>query len=150
KKVAEAAGLGKIGIHRNVIHSTFGSFIFLGTVLIDREVAEYGRQINFDPCLSYKLCVAAAAAENSHEGFASAPGRIWQVFPVVAHGVRASRLEIPSAGGVTRVSVKRPGLYGLNLQEGFGLAKRCQSSCRDDYPLYHRALAFDVNARRGY
>jgi len=59
KLVAQAAGLGKIGIHRNVIHPKFGSFIFLGTVLIDRSVADYGEQIDFDPCLSCKLCVAA-------------------------------------------------------------------------------------------
>jgi len=59
KLIAQAAGLGKIGIHRNVIHPTFGSFIFLGTVLIDRPVAEHGEQIDFDPCLNCKLCVAA-------------------------------------------------------------------------------------------
>ena len=59
KLVAQAAGLGKIGIHRNVIHPKFGSFIFLGTVLIDRRMAEYGGQIDFDPCLNCKLCVAA-------------------------------------------------------------------------------------------
>jgi len=59
KRVAQAAGLGKIGIHRNVIHPKFGSFIFLGTVLIDRQVAEYGDRIDFDPCLNCKLCVAA-------------------------------------------------------------------------------------------
>ncbi len=59
KKVAEAAGLGKRGIHRNVIHPKFGNFIFLGTVLIDREVGEYGKQIDFNPCLGCKLCVAA-------------------------------------------------------------------------------------------
>ncbi|MGB0715860.1 MAG: 4Fe-4S binding protein, partial [Phycisphaerae bacterium] len=59
KLVAEAAGLGKIGIHRNVIHPKFGSFIYLGTVLIDRTVREYNQQIDFNPCFSCKLCVAA-------------------------------------------------------------------------------------------
>lgn len=59
KLVAEAAGLGQRGIHRNVIHPKFGSFVFLGTVLIDREVAEYGQPIDFNPCLTCKLCVAA-------------------------------------------------------------------------------------------
>ena len=59
KLVAQAAGLGKIGIHRNVIHPKFGSFIFLGTVLINRRVAEYSELIDFDPCLNCKLCVAA-------------------------------------------------------------------------------------------
>jgi ferredoxin len=59
KPVAVAAGLGQMGIHRNVIHPRFGSFILLGTVLIDAEVSEYGRPIEFNPCLSCKLCVAA-------------------------------------------------------------------------------------------
>ena len=59
KLAAQAAGLGKIGIHRNIIHPQFGSFIFLGTVLINRQVAEYHEQIDFDPCLNCKLCVAA-------------------------------------------------------------------------------------------
>lgn len=37
KPVAVAAGLGMMGIHRNVIHPKFGNFILLGTVLIDAE-----------------------------------------------------------------------------------------------------------------
>ncbi|MEX2248961.1 MAG: 4Fe-4S ferredoxin, partial [Parvibaculum sp.] len=38
KPIAEAAGLGKMGLHRNVIHPRFGSFILLGTIVIDREI----------------------------------------------------------------------------------------------------------------
>lgn len=41
KPIAEAAGLGKMGLHRNVIHPVFGSFILLNTVLIDVEIDEY-------------------------------------------------------------------------------------------------------------
>ena len=37
KPVAVAAGLGRMGIHRNVIHPRFGNFILLGTVLIDAD-----------------------------------------------------------------------------------------------------------------
>ena len=59
KPVAVAAGLGMMGIHRNVIHPQFGNFILLGTVLIDTEVSEYGQPINYNPCLECKLCVAA-------------------------------------------------------------------------------------------
>ena len=40
KPVAVAAGLGHMGIHRNVIHPRFGNFIILGTVLIDAEASE--------------------------------------------------------------------------------------------------------------
>ena len=59
KPVAVAAGLGRMGIHRNVIHPKFGNFILLGTVLMDAEVSEYSRPIDYNPCLECKLCVAA-------------------------------------------------------------------------------------------
>jgi NAD-dependent dihydropyrimidine dehydrogenase PreA subunit len=59
KPVAVAAGLGHMGIHRNVIHPKFGNFILLGTVLMDAEVSEYSQPIDYNPCLECKLCVAA-------------------------------------------------------------------------------------------
>jgi epoxyqueuosine reductase QueG len=59
KPVAVAAGLGHMGIHRNVIHPKFGNFILLGTVLVAAEVSEYSRPIVYNPCLECKLCVAA-------------------------------------------------------------------------------------------
>ena len=59
KPVAVAAGLGMMGIHRNVIHPKFGNFILLGTILIDAEVSEYCEPIDYNPCLECKLCVAA-------------------------------------------------------------------------------------------
>jgi epoxyqueuosine reductase QueG len=59
KPVAVAAGLGQMGIHRNVIHPRFGNFILLGTVLADAKVTEYSHPIVYNPCLECKLCVAA-------------------------------------------------------------------------------------------
>ena len=59
KPVAVAAGLGRMGIHRNVIHPRFGNFVLLGTILLDREVDEQGRALDGSPCVSCKLCVAA-------------------------------------------------------------------------------------------
>jgi NAD-dependent dihydropyrimidine dehydrogenase PreA subunit len=59
KTVAVAAGLGQMGIHRNVIHPKFGNFILLGTILMDTEVTAYHRPIDYNPCLECKLCVAA-------------------------------------------------------------------------------------------
>ena len=59
KPVAVAAGLGMMGIHRNVIHERFGNFILLGTILLEAEVSETGRPIDYNPCLECKLCVAA-------------------------------------------------------------------------------------------
>jgi epoxyqueuosine reductase QueG len=59
KTVAVAAGLGAMGIHRNVIHPKFGNFVLLATVLLDAEVSEYGQPLDYNPCLECKLCVAA-------------------------------------------------------------------------------------------
>ncbi|MGF1521628.1 MAG: SCP2 sterol-binding domain-containing protein [Leptolyngbyaceae cyanobacterium] len=59
KPVAVAAGLGHMGIHRNVIHPKFGNFILLGTVLMDAEVTHYNQPIDYNPCVECKLCVAA-------------------------------------------------------------------------------------------
>jgi Fe-S-cluster-containing hydrogenase component 2 len=59
KPVAVAAGLGQMGIHRNVIHPKFGNFIILGTVLVAAEVDAESQPIDYNPCLTCKLCVAA-------------------------------------------------------------------------------------------
>jgi Fe-S-cluster-containing hydrogenase component 2 len=59
KPVAVAAGLGQVGIHRNVIHPRFGSFILLGTVLLDAIVDDEAHPISYNPCVECKLCVAA-------------------------------------------------------------------------------------------
>jgi ferredoxin len=59
KTVAVAAGMGAMGIHRNVIHPKFGNFILLATLLVDAEVSEHGSALDYNPCLECKLCVAA-------------------------------------------------------------------------------------------
>lgn len=59
KPVAVAAGLGMMGIHRNVIHPKFGNFILLGTILLDTEVSQRSQPIDYNPCLECRLCVAA-------------------------------------------------------------------------------------------
>ncbi|MFN8492458.1 MAG: SCP2 sterol-binding domain-containing protein [Caldilineaceae bacterium] len=59
KPVAVAAGLGQMGIHRNVIHPQFGNFILLGTVIMAATVTTCDHPIDYNPCLSCKLCVAA-------------------------------------------------------------------------------------------
>jgi ferredoxin-NADP reductase/Fe-S-cluster-containing hydrogenase component 2 len=59
KPIAVGAGLGHIGIHRNLIHPKFGNFVLLGTVLIGREASDYDRPLDYNPCLECKLCVAA-------------------------------------------------------------------------------------------
>ena len=59
KIVAEAAGLGRMGIHRSVIHPRYGSFVLFASVLIASDVDELSKPIDYNPCLSCKLCVAA-------------------------------------------------------------------------------------------
>lgn len=59
KRVAVAAQLGRMGLHRSVIHPRFGSFILLGTVITTAEVEGTLPRLDFDPCVSCKLCVAA-------------------------------------------------------------------------------------------
>src|SRR3954468_17740994 len=73
KPVAVAAGLGQMGIHRNVIHPKVGNLILLGTVLIGAEATAYDQPISYNPCLECKLCVAAcpvgAIAPDGHFNF---------------------------------------------------------------------------------
>jgi Fe-S-cluster-containing hydrogenase component 2 len=75
KPVAVAAGLGHMGIHRNVIHPRFGNFILLGTVLVAAEATAYDQPIAYNPCLECKLCVAAcptgAIAPNGRFNFSA-------------------------------------------------------------------------------
>lgn len=75
KPIAVAAGLGKIGIHRNVIHPKFGNFILLATVLTDAAISDEGVPLDYNPCLECKLCVAAcpvgAIAPDGHFDFSA-------------------------------------------------------------------------------
>ncbi len=58
KPIAVAAGKGKIGVHHLVVHERFGAMMALSSILIDREVTEYGRPLDYDPCCKCMLCVA--------------------------------------------------------------------------------------------
>lgn len=58
KPVAVAAGLGRMGVHRSVIHPVFGSFVLLGTVLVGVDVDAYDQPLDYDPCLGCNLCVS--------------------------------------------------------------------------------------------
>src|SRR6516165_8774883 len=75
KPVAVAAGLGRMGIHRNVIHPKFGNFILLGTVLLDAEATGYDQPLSYNPCLECKLCAATcptgAISPDGHFNFSA-------------------------------------------------------------------------------
>jgi len=58
KPVAVAAGLGRIGHHRLLIHPVFGNYVLIGTMLIDVAVSKYNQPIDFSPCIECKLCVS--------------------------------------------------------------------------------------------
>ena len=79
KPVAVAAGLGHMGIHRNVIHPRFGNFILLGTVLIGAEATAYDQAISYNPCLECKLCVAAELVALSGGSDRAGSGASFQV-----------------------------------------------------------------------
>lgn len=59
KIAAEAAGLGRMGIHRSLIHPRYGSFVLIGTVLVAAQVEAVDALLDYNPCLECKLCVAA-------------------------------------------------------------------------------------------
>ena len=59
KVVAVQAGMGHMGINRNVIHPRFGNFVLLETVLIDAAVDACGEPLDYNPCNGCNLCVAA-------------------------------------------------------------------------------------------
>ncbi|MBP1773306.1 MAG: queG 2 [Holophagaceae bacterium] len=66
KTIAEEAGLGMMGIHRNVIHPSMGNFILLGTIILETEATAYDHPLSYNPCLECKLCVAACPVGAIH------------------------------------------------------------------------------------
>jgi epoxyqueuosine reductase len=85
KTVAVAAGLGQMGVHRNVIHPRFGTFIGLGTVVVQPRLTTYSEPLSTNPCIDCQLCVDvcpvgaikpdgrfdahACATHNNHESY---------------------------------------------------------------------------------
>ncbi len=135
KPVAVAAGLGMMGIHRNVIHPEFGSFVLLGTILIDAEVAEPCRPIAYNPCLECKLCVAAcpvgAIAPDGHFDLAACYTHNYREFmggfADWAEQLAESRSGLDFRGRVPRaetVSTWQSLAFGPNYKSGY-----CVSVC---------------------
>jgi epoxyqueuosine reductase QueG len=65
KLVAQAAGLGVIGLSRNFLHRKFGAYCLIDTVLTNIEFRreQFGTPIEWNPCLNCNLCVAGCPTE---------------------------------------------------------------------------------------
>lgn len=63
KLVAQAAGLGVIGLSRNFLHRRFGAYCLLDTVVTNLELGEYDGAVAWNPCIECNLCVASCPTE---------------------------------------------------------------------------------------
>ncbi len=59
KLVAQAAGLGVIGLSRNFLHREFGAYCLIDTVVTDIEFPNYDTTVEWNPCIECNLCVAS-------------------------------------------------------------------------------------------
>lgn len=133
KPIAVAAGLGYMGIHRNVIHPKFGNFILLGTVLVDAELTAYSRPLDYNPCLECKLCVAAcptgAIGSDGHFNFSACYTHNYREFmggfndwveTIAASGsARAYREKV---SGAETVSMWQSLSFGANYKAAYCMA----------------------------
>ena len=115
KPVAVAAGLGHMGIHRNVIHPRFGNFILLGTVLIAAEATAYDQPISYNPCLECKLCVAACP------GGSHLPERGLQLLGLLHAQLPGVHGRLHRLGRADRRQQGRPGLPQEGVRPGIGV-----------------------------
>jgi ferredoxin len=133
KPIAVAAGLGRMGIHRNVIHPRFGSFVLLGTVIVAAEVAAYAEPLDFNPCLECKLCVAAcptgAISPDGHFNFAACYTHNYREFmggfgewveTVAASGSAAAYRQ--KVSGAETVSMWQSLSFGANYKAAYCLS----------------------------
>ena len=63
KLVAQAAGLGIIGVSRNFLHKRFGAYCLIDTVLTNVEWPAYDAPVDWNPCVQCNLCVASCPTE---------------------------------------------------------------------------------------
>ena len=57
KPLAEAAGIGWIGKHTNLVSPNFGSWLFLGVILIDVNIINYTNSPNNNKCGTCSKCL---------------------------------------------------------------------------------------------
>ena len=133
KPIAVAAGMGMIGVHRNVIHPKFGNFILLGTVLVAADIAERSQPIDYNPCLECKLCVAVcpvgAISPDGDFNFSACYHHNYHDFMANAAATAESAIEAKTASGVRQAVPRAEAVtlwqslgFGPNYQSGFCLA----------------------------
>ncbi len=67
KLVAQAAGLGVIGLSRNFLHRRFGAYCLIDTVVTNLEWPAYDAPEAWNPCLQCNLCVASCPTDAIHQ-----------------------------------------------------------------------------------
>ena len=68
KAWAQRAGLGWIGKHTNLITKEFGSWVFLGELIINKSL-EYDNEFSQDLCGNCSLCIEACPTEAIVDSF---------------------------------------------------------------------------------
>jgi len=61
--VAQAAGLGVIGLSRNFLHKKFGAYCMIDTVVTNLEFDALDTPVQWNPCIECNLCVASCPTE---------------------------------------------------------------------------------------
>ncbi len=69
KRMAEEAGMGRMGKNRNVIHPRLGNFILLESILIDAQMDVYDRPLDYNPCVTCNLCVSVCPVGAIHSNW---------------------------------------------------------------------------------
>lgn len=69
KTLAHLAGLGSFGKNNLLIHPQFGSFMVLGTLLMDQEFDVYDIPLSFEPCKGCTKCIQACPTQALTGGF---------------------------------------------------------------------------------
>ena len=57
KPLAEKAGIGWVGKHTNLVNPNFGSWLFLGVILLDTQIIEINKKSNKNYCGSCSKCL---------------------------------------------------------------------------------------------